>query len=89
MMLSEDKSAAVTHCGTLRKPGAPIVRSSMAQPAESGSSKPARQFKGEDIKNMLHKEPFDLSKSICKQKVALPSSQTVLRQVHQLRLTKD
>ena len=45
-----------------------------------------RTFKGEDIKNTLHKEPFNLSRTIStKSKI---NSQRVLEQVQQLRLPK-
>lgn len=60
----------------------PARPSTMA--SESVSSKQQRPFKGGDIKNTLHKAPFNLSKGIYNE----PSStnpQTLLKQVQQLR----
>lgn len=45
-----------------------------------------RSFKGHDIKNTVHKEPFNLSKTVVQRPT---NSQSVLKRVRQLRLTRQ
>lgn len=65
--------------------GAQPADANQGNAAKSANSNPSRSFKGEDVQNTLHKDPFDLSKRIGKMSKTKFDSKSVLEQVQQLR----